>query len=280
MNPMVVLDACTILNLLRIEDEDSDFLIELIKKWQLCLPEIVLSETRRHVRSGAYSEEKYGHISDTISRELIYLQMRDDDIKKKLDNEFEKIVNFCGFNKHENGELLCVALALLKSREKKTIVSFFTDDYKAAEQFRSFYRHQQIGNIGDTLDLLTFLYWSTPEAVFQFSRYHSYLVNLRAEYNSQLHSVVERVKTIFEQKRRMQCKDKALMKNMSNIVSGFDRSDWGMMDEGIRFFRERSTYREVKSIVENVNVMDFNEQFSRISTFMKKLDSFPIYKWT
>ena len=137
MQPLVVLDACAILNLLRIDDEDSDFLLKLIKNWRVCLPETVFKESKLHVWSDFYPKEKNDHVLIVINREFDHRKTFDSVIKNGLDDEFERVVKFSGHNhKRENGELFCVALALVKSREEEELVTIYTDDYKAIEEFR------------------------------------------------------------------------------------------------------------------------------------------------
>lgn len=279
MMPHVVLDACTILNLLRIDDEDSDFLLKLIKNWRVYLPEHVFKETKLHVWSDFYTKEKNDHILIVVNREFDHRKTLDSNIKKDLGDEgFEHIVKFSGHNKRENGELYCVALALVKSREEEELVTIYTDDYKAMEKFRELCRYHRIGEMGDTLDLLTLLYWLTPEQVFQYSLYLSFLVNLRTEYNHQLNDVVEVITGFLEQKKKSKCNDRALLENLGKIVAGYRRSDVDQMDAGVRFFQEGNKYREVKKMVENVDVKNINRQMVRVTNHLRRLKGYPMFK--
>lgn len=278
MAPLVVLDACTILNLLRIDDEDSDFLLKLIMSWRVCLPETVFKESKLHVRSDFYTKEKNDHIQIVVNREFDYRKTMDSIIKKDLDDDFERIIQFSGHNKRENGELYCVALALLKSREEDNAVTVYTDDYKAIEEFKSFYRYHRIGDMGDTLDLLTMLYWSTPDSVFQSTLYRTFLENLRAEYNQQLNAVAEAIDAYIEQKKKTKCNDRDLMENLNKIVVGYRKPDMAMMEAGVHFFQDGSKYKDVKKMVENVDVKNVNRQTQRITERLRKLEEYPIFK--
>lgn len=279
MTPLVVLDACTILNLLRIDDEDSDFLLKLIKNWRVCLPETVFKEIKLHVRSDFYTKEKNDHILIVINRVFDHRKTLDNDIKKDLgDVVFERIIKFSGHNKRENGELYCVALALVKSREEEELVTVYTDDYKAIEEFRELCRYHRIGEWGDTLDLLTLLYWLTPETVFQYGLYYTFLENLRAEYNHQLKDIAETVEAYLEQKKKDRGNDKNLMENLSKIVAGYRYSDVDLMHAGVRYFQEGSKYKEVKKMVENVDVKNVNRQTVRITEHLRRLKDFPIFR--
>lgn len=279
MTPLVVLDACSILNLLRIDDEDSDFLLKLIRNWRVCLPETVFKETKLHVRSESYTKEKNDHILIAINQDFDHRKTLDSVIKKDLgEEEFERIVKFSGHNKRENGELFCVALALSKSREEETLVTIYTDDYKAIDEFRELCRYHHIGEFGDTLDLLTQLYWLTPEKVFQNSLYYSFLENLRAEFNHQLKEVADAIDGYLNQQKKSRCNDRNLLENLGKIVTGYRRSDVDQMDAGVRFFQEGNKYKEVRKMVENVDVKNVNCQTQRITERLRKLKEYPIFK--
>lgn len=279
MKPIVVLDACTILNLLRIDDEDSDFLLKLIRNWRVCLPETVFKETKLHVRSDHYTKEKNDHILIAVNQDFDHRKTLDSVIKKDLgDEDFERVVKFSGHNKRENGELYCVALALVKSREEEDFVSIYTDDYKAIEEFRELCRYHRIGEFGDTLDLLTMLYWTTPETTFQRTAYQSFLENLRAEYCHQLKDVSDSIEDYLEKQKKSRCNDRNLLENLGKIVAGYRRSDMTQMESGIRFFQEGSRYKEVKKIVEGVDAGNVNRQMERITEHFKRMKNYPIFK--
>lgn len=277
MKPIVVLDACTILNLLRIDDE-TDFLLKQLKSWTLCLPQTVYNETKLHVRSDFYPPEKNDHILVVINNEFDHRKTLDADIKNDLDEEFERLLKFSKHDKRENGELYCVALALFKSRWEEDTVTIYTDDYKATKEFREFCRHHRIGDIGDTLDLLTMLYWTTPETTFQRTAYQSFLENLRAEYCHQLKNVSDSIEDYLEKQKKSRGNDRNLLENLGKIVAGYRRSDMIQMESGIRFFQEGSRYKEVKKIVEGVDVGNVNRQMERITEHFNRMKNYPIFK--
>ena len=277
MKPLIVLDACTILNLLRI-DHDDDYLLKQLKSLRLFVPETVFSETKRHIWSDFYPKEKNDHIEVVLNVEFGHRKTLDRVIKNDLKDDFKKLVNFSRHKKRENGELYCVALALLKSREEHDTVTLFTDDYRATEEFKDFYRYHQIGNIGDTLDLLTMLYWSTAEKDFQNALYKSFLNNLKAEFNHQLNSVVESINKYLEKKKKSKCSNRELMENLNNIVEGYRHANMDQMESGIRFFQEGNKYNEVKKIVANIDVHKVNVQMKRITEHLERLNDYPIFK--
>ena len=50
------------------------------------------------------------------------------------------------------------------------------------------------------------------------------------------------------------------------------------MDEGVRFFLEGNKYKDVKKMVENVDVKNVNRQTQRITERLRKLKEYPIFK--
>ena len=225
MKPIVVLDACTILNLLRIDDE-TDFLLKQLKSWTLCLPQTVYNETKLHVRSDFYPPEKNDHILVVINNEFDHRKTLDADIKNDLDEEFERLLKFSKHDKRENGELFCVALALFKSRWEEDTVTIYTDDYKG----------HQLKDVSDSIE--------------------DYL----------------------EKQKKSRCNDRNLLENLGKIVAGYRRSDMTQMASGIRFFQEGSRYKEVKKIVEGVDVGNVNRQMERITEHFNRMKNYPIFK--
>lgn len=243
------------------------------------MPETVFKETKLHVRSDFYTKEKNDHIMIAINQDFDHRKTLDSVIKKDFgDENFERVVKFCGHNKRENGELFCVALALVKSREEEEMVAIYTDDYKAIEEFRELYRYHRIGEFGDTLDLLTLLYWLTPEQVFQYSLYYSFLENLRAEYNHQMKDLADAIESYLERQKKNRCNDRSLLENLGKIVIGYRRSDVAQMDAGVRFFQEGNRYKDVKKLVENVDVKNVNRQMARITEHFRRLENYPIFR--
>lgn len=279
MTPLVVLDACTILNLLRIDDEDSDFLLKLIGNWRVCLPETVFKETKLHVRSDYYTKEKNDHILIAVNQHFDHRKTPDSVIKRDLsEEEFRRVIEFSCHNKRENGELYCVALAMVKSREEEEMVAIYTDDYKAIDEFRELCRYHRFGEFGDTLELLTLLYWLTPDQVFQYSRYYSFLENLRAEYNHQMKDLTDAIESYLEREKKNHCNDRSLLENLGKIVVGYRRSDVAQMDAGVRFFQEGSKYKDVRKMVENVDMNNVNRQMKRITEHLRRLKDYPVFK--
>ena len=182
MNTPIVIDACTLINLLRI-DEDDNFLYKHLKSFEVHIAETVYNEIRKNVFRNAISKTDEKRIDTLLP--LLPLEFKlhqDEEIKRIVGNEyFEQICSFSGHTKKFNGELISSVLALVLSRFEESKVCFLTDDFPAKEEFSSFFTIQQIGLIEDSIDLLLMFHWSNSD--FTKRNLENVLFDLKAEYN-------------------------------------------------------------------------------------------------
>lgn len=177
MNNVVVLDACTIVNLARIDD--GNFLEDKVRALKPYAVEKVLGEVKdRYVPSSSTSRQKL-HIVPYWGG-LTRLE------DKSIEDIADAVRTFLNYQKKPNGELYSAALSLFLSRVKGEKVLFYTDDYPAKREFTSYFDFQQTGYIGDTVELLIFLYWLSPQGQFSKDELEKYLTALRGEYVSKL----------------------------------------------------------------------------------------------
>lgn len=182
MNTPFVIDACTLINLLRI-DEDDNFLYKHLKSLEVHIAETVYNEFRKNVFRNAISETDEKRIDALLPLLSSEFKLHQDEaIKKDVGEEyFEQISSFTGHIKKFNGELISSVLALVLSRCEESKVCFLTDDFPAKEEFISFFTIQQIGLIEDSIDLLLMLHWSKSD--FTKRKLENVLLDLKAEYN-------------------------------------------------------------------------------------------------
>ena len=50
------------------------------------------------------------------------------------------------------------------------------------------------------------------------------------------------------------------------------------LEAGVCYFQVNNRYKEVKKIVENVNVKNINRQMERITKHFKQIKNYPIFK--
>lgn len=177
MNSVVVLDACTIVNLARIDD--GNFLEDKVRALKPYAVEKVIGEVK----------DRYIPPSSTSTRKLHLvpywggLTLFED---KYVEDMADAVRAFLNYQKKPNGELYSVALSLFMSRVAGEKVLFYTDDYPAKKEFTSYFDFQQTGYIGDSVDLLVFLFWLSPHGSFSNNELEKYLTALRGEYVSKV----------------------------------------------------------------------------------------------
>mgnify|MGYP005848318535 CR=1 FL=1 len=149
------LDTCSILNLLQVNNDDE--YINYLKKSfkEIKLAEIVFIELKKH-RFENSQKEFLDNIIFNQLKVLIDYSENSDAI------EFTKKNNFYCYK--ENGESYSVSYSLNHSRFGDEFggnllkTHFITDDTPAREDFNEFYNLNVIGQILDTIDLMTF-FW-------------------------------------------------------------------------------------------------------------------------
>ena len=246
MKHSIILDACTIINLLRIDGED-EFIFKLLKLLDLNIASLVFEEVNSNVKKNPLSEEQKRYIDQRIPQFIPFSRKTDNIINDISQDFFEQVRKFTKHTKKDNGELISSVLSLCVSRENNSKVYFYTDDFPAKEQFAPFFAFQQIGVIGDSIDLLLFLYWSNSD--FKEKSLRKYLQDLKSEYNTplkQLVNIIQKKKDSFSVRDK---KDPNLNENINKIISGYFDSNLELMNEGILFFTKINKYPTLKSII-------------------------------
>lgn len=205
MNNVVVLDACTIVNLARIDE--GNFLEDKMRALKPYVVEKVLDEVK----------DRYVPLSSSTSMRKLHIVpywgglARFDD--KDVQEQADAVRVFLNYTKKPNGELYSAALSLFLSRVMGEKVLFYTDDYPARSEFTRYFDFQQMGYIGDTVDLLIFLYWLSPQGTFSKDELKRYITALRGEY-------VSKVKTL--QKKIVQYASMLTSSNKATVRRRFD----------------------------------------------------------
>ena len=263
MNNITILDACTIINILHIDDED-DFLFKQLRDMQIFLPQIVMEEVYKNRRKEKVDESKEHQIDKNIG--ILNSNIYEVD-KTSNDEIITRVKDFAKHIKKENGELYATALALKLSRDLNNRVFFYTDDYPARQEFEDFFEYQQIGYIQDSVDLLVYLYRLKNSDFFPKKKLQNYLSLLSIEYSKEQKKIVdiaEAYKQKFDsvQNRR---KDKALFSAIDGIIDGFYTGK-NSYEEGVRFFRNNKG--KISAIDKVLQVMVENE-FPKIPAKVK-----------
>lgn len=276
-----ILDACTIINILHIDDED-DFLFKQIQQFKIRLPEIILKEANINWRKKRVDDSKEHQIDQNIS--LLYACYENLDEYEK-DGTIDKIKEFSRHTKKENGELYATALALKISRDENVRVYFYTDDFPAKEEFGGYFDYQQIGQIQDSVDLLVFLYRMNTPQVFSKHMLQQYLSLLSAEYNVLCKRIVGAAEG-YKQKHsspKERKGDKELYYAIEKVISGFYSVDPVLFKKGIDFFKtHKGKNKEIDEIIseytsDSIWDIEICEKIKGVLTYMSKYDIVQAY---
>ena len=120
----IVLDTCTILNLLRI-DEDDEFLYKKLIKLNINICQKVFEEANKNINTKHFSNSQKKYISSHIPYFGTYILTCDE----RFESEYKaKIKQFCNYKK-ENGEFYSALISLYLCRNKNCRLYFYTDDH-------------------------------------------------------------------------------------------------------------------------------------------------------
>jgi hypothetical protein len=246
----IVIDACTFINLLRI-DEDDDFLYNHLKSYNVHITGTVYNEIKSNIFKNATSmtdRRRFNKIISSITTDFVF--HNDESIKEGVGDYYEKVFDYVE-NAKPNGELYSSILALYLSRTEESKVCFLTDDFPAKENFKNFFILQQIGYIEDTVDLLLMLHWINSD--FSKKRLENKLLELQSEYKRTQKAFVESVvelKTSFK-------KSNDIRKIIEGIEDAFYYSR--DMDKYKHYLQEFEQYRN------NVNIKACISEFPQLS---------------
>jgi len=196
--PIIILDACSIINLMYIEIEHgSEVVIARLQsdKFLLFICDKVMDEAFQNAKirlkkimkqEGASVNNSNNEIYETgLEIESRIARFRNFIVQKeKIILDFGKmyyshVKDLSNYQK-ENGEFYSAALSLYLSRMEETQLTFYTDDLPAHADFYPFFEEQQIGKIEDSVDLLVFLYWIDDS--FNKRELEFFLTELRSQY--------------------------------------------------------------------------------------------------
>jgi hypothetical protein len=271
----VILDACTLINLLRIDQDE--FLLNSLKVLELNITSKVYNEVKNNIKKNYLSNEQIKHIDQVIPQLLLYCH-KDEVIIENISPEFlNQIRHFSQHRKQDNGELISSALSLYLSRDKRSKVFFYTDDFPAKNQFEPFFNYQQIGAIGDSVDLLLFMYWIKSD--FDFKRLKGYLQDLKSEYNQPLKQFISKIQSKKDLFTRKENKNKELVENVNKILKGYEANNIKLLLEGVNFFNSTRKYTAIKKIVVGYpNLSKESLLANKIQGTLEYLSSYKIFK--
>jgi len=291
-----VLDACSIINLIHIDE--NDFLLKKLKNIDFYLCEKVFKEVNINVfdkinkirRNEELNSQVVKARKEEINKKLNQFrsnQMLDYVIKHDLgDDIFDEVRRLTGYTKY-NGEFYSAVLALYLSRCKPlkhnsndfipTKLYFHTDDYPAKNEFDSFYRYQQIGYIEDTADLLILIYRLDDN--FTLRQLDIALNDLFSEYATEVVLLKRKLRNYKKNLPKNLIRDKFFVNNLNLLIIKLENIDFnGIIDIKDGFVMNNSKYGTINKILktyEPVFELDYTSLnlLNKIKSIREKLET-------
>lgn len=220
MNEILVFDACSIINIMRIDSED-EFLGDWIRNTSPQIAETVIGEVMDNYNKNPLDKDIRERINKNLARLYCY-QTSDDDIKS-FDNSvmMNELVKFSNHQKKLNGELFSTGLCLKEHNKSGKTTLFITDDYPAQKEFTDYFTLHQIGYIIDTIDLLLIIFHRSKDSSFSKYRLIEYITRLKKRYGSEYLEIIDIVKALAEKfANSKKSNDKKYGYRLNDIVEG------------------------------------------------------------
>lgn len=272
-----LLDACSIINLLHIDEDE--FLLKKLSGFQFKVCKEVFEESRKNVfkkfeRIRPYPSDKHKIIEKKLSyfRERIY---NDESYLDLLDD----ISNLTNYNK-KNGELYSITLSFFLNIFEQRRILFITDDSPAKDHFAPFLHHHKIGYIEDSVDLLVFLYRHSEE--FTSNDLRKFLSALYVEY---VHEIAEIEKKLNEVQIPIALlKNKDITYNLQVLRSSIRNLELSKFEEvyelvNSEYKRFQFLYELLQPYAYFFNKKTTNDYLNKIKEHIAFIESKPFYKF-
>lgn len=251
---IAVVDACTVLNLLQTVLEEK-YILHLQGLFEeLVVHPTVFGEIQKNKHKNLGNDEDRSIIDDLIKAHIVKYVNREVpysedfkiccDILKKATKHLDT----------EEGEYLSTALALyLRGRIENDAfntnvlqVYFISDDIRAKDEFNYFFRINQIGQIIDSIDILTICYLKNYIPKKELS---DFCLSLKAIYNRETEPLINKIKQIQEIERE----DVQIQQILSKMIELIYKSEISKLDQlrGDRIFKKLcKKERSVETLLE------------------------------
>ena len=265
-----ILDACTIINLIHIDEDD--YLMKKLSLLEFKICNKVFEEVRKNTNYKYKSAKPYPiELANTNEQKLNYFRSKIHNDNSYLDLS-DSISELFSYSK-ENGEYLSILLSCYLNTFEKTQILFITDDKPAKDFFNTFLNNNKIGYIEDSVDLLVLLYRQHQDFTSIFLK--KYLSALYSEYTSE-YSLIQKVVNEY-QIPKYQIRNKEASINLDQIRNAFRNHDielatkiyyriceqkkenqylYDLLSKHSSFFKKKPSTDLLKKITENMKFVD------------------------
>ena len=272
-----ILDACTIINLLHIDEDE--FLLKKLSSLEFKICKTVYDETRKNAfkkfeRVRPYPSDK----SKIIERKLNYFRERIHNDESYIDLS-DSVLESMNYPKR-NGEYFSILLSYYLNTFEKCRILFFTDDSPAKEYFTPHLGHNKMGYIEDSVDLLILLYRQNQE--FTTADLKKFLSALYSEYAVEIGELEKEINGMEIPTHQIRNKDASLKLNqMRNAIRNLKLEEASKIyidvcDDSKKYNFLYDVFAKYSSFFEKEISSDFLEKIKDNISFV---DSKPFYKY-
>ena len=238
-----------------------------IKSMNIKITSKVLFEIKSNLQKvvdGSF-EEFDKKIAELIPYTNIYQGCIFEDENEVIELYEDELKKYTSYSKM-NGEFCSVICSSVLNRTQKNKAIFFTDDYKAKEDFAQYFAFHQIGYIEDSIDLIVFLFSS--DKLFKVTTLLRILSNLRSRYLSDHASVLKQLRKRYND---LSFKDKEEKLNINNLIKSLSNMDI----KNARKVFENLNHKKNKDLFKLIN--QYNSLFEIENDYVNKIIQYERY---
>lgn len=237
-----ILDACTLINIFRIDEDE--ILYSHLQSYNIKIAETVLDEVKKNIYKNGWSKEIHDRIDKYLPYLVLYVEHKDDIISNFKDEDCDEIKKFTHHSKSD-GEFYSLLLSLYLSRYEMTHVNLYTDDKPATDQFSEYFMFQQLGLLGDSIDLILYMFCHSDK--FSEINLKRFLEKLRSEYNIRERVFVQHIEG-YRSKIGNTKPNKNIIAILDQVIYNYHSGEYIKMYEAIDEL-ERSSKKEIRQII-------------------------------
>lgn len=237
-----ILDACTLINIFRIDEDE--ILYSHLQSYNIKIAETVLNEVKKNIYKNGWSKEIHDRIDKYLPDLALYVEHNNDIISNFKEEDCDEIKKFTHHSKSD-GEFYSLLLSLYLSRYEMTHVNLYTDDKPATDQFSEYFMFQQLGLLGDSVDLILYMFCHSDK--FSEINLKRFLEKLRSEYNIRARVFVQHIEE-YRSKIDNTKPNKNIIAILDRVIYNYHNGEYVKMYDAIDEL-ERSSKKEIRQII-------------------------------
>lgn len=237
-----ILDACTLINIFRIDEDE--ILYSHLQSYNIKIAETVLNEVKKNIYKNGWSKEIHDRIDKYLPNLALYVEHNNDIISNFKEEDCDEIKKFTHHSKSD-GEFYSLLLSLYLSRYEMAHVNLYTDDKPATDQFSEYFMFQQLGLLGDSVDLILYMFCHSDK--FSEINLKRFLEKLRSEYNIRARVFVQHIEE-YRSKIDNTKPNKNIIAILDRVIYNYHNGEYVKMYDAIDEL-ERSSKKEIRQII-------------------------------